>query len=308
MVGMNNKVIVIIGPTASGKTSLAVELAGISNLEIISADSRQLFKYMDIGTAKPTKDELSVAKHHFIDVLEPDEHYSAGKYGEDARIVVNEIIQRNKIPVIVGGSGLYIDALCEGLFNEDEDLEKRKNIRKSLEYELSKSGKDELFDKLKALDPESANNYSDKNPRRVIRALEYILVTGKKISLAQKNNLEKKLICCYFGINFERNLLYDRINKRVDLMIENGLTEETRKLLDMGFSKDLNSLNTVGYKEIIKYLDGHYSLSDAIDEIKKNTRRYAKRQITWFKRYKDAIWFEPNNIDIDLILKSYNEK
>lgn len=302
-----DKAIVIIGPTASGKTSLSLKLSEISDIEIISSDSRQLYKYLDIGTAKPTKEELNAVKHHFIDYLTPDEYYSAGRFGKEAKVILKKIHENNKIPVITGGSGLYIQALCDGLFDEEAENEKREGIRKTLYSELEKCGKEELYNKLIALDPEIANYYADKNPRRTIRALEHILTTGELFSTAIKKNFEKKLKCVYFGINFEREELYKRINKRVDIMIEQGLIKETENVLNMGYSKDINSLNTVGYKEIINFLEGTYSLDFAIEEIKKNTRRYAKRQITWFKRYADAIWFEPDKIDTKTILNAYNE-
>lgn len=307
MAGLMDKAIVIIGPTASGKTSLSLKLSEISDIEIISSDSRQLYKYLDIGTAKPTKEELNAVKHHFIDYLTPDEYYSAGRFGKEAKVILKKIHENNKIPVITGGSGLYIQALCDGLFDEEAENEKREGIRKTLYSELEKCGKEELYNKLIALDPEIANYYADKNPRRTIRALEHILTTGELFSTAIKKNFEKKLKCVYFGINFEREELYKRINKRVDIMIEQGLIKETENVLNMGYSKDINSLNTVGYKEIINFLEGTYSLDFAIEEIKKNTRRYAKRQITWFKRYSDAIWFEPDKIDTKTILNAYNE-
>jgi tRNA dimethylallyltransferase len=304
---INNKVIVITGPTASGKTGLSIELSKHLDIEIISADSRQLYKYLDIGTAKPSKEELNSVTHHFIDLLYPDEYYSAGKFGNEARRKVDEILQRNKVPVVVGGSGLYIKAMCEGLFEDDADTEKRIIIRDVLYQELEKSGKDALYDKLKALDYDAAMIYNDKNARRVIRALEHIQLTGEKFSDAIKRNNLKSLNCIYFGINFERNDLYDRINKRVDLMLKDGLVEETKKVFEMGYSSELNSLNTVGYKEITDYLYGKMTLDDAAEEIKKNTRRYAKRQITWFKRYNDMIWLDGQNLSTEIIMKKYYE-
>lgn len=303
----NNKVIVIGGPTASGKTNLSIDLSKHLNIEIISADSRQLYKYLDIGTAKPDTDELNAVKHHFIDFLYPDEYYSAGKFGIEARKIVDDILQRDKTPVIVGGSGLYIKALCEGLFEDDTDSNKRVKIREVLYEELNKNGKDALYHKLKALDYEAALLYKDKNARRVIRALEHIQITGEKFSEAMKKISAKSLNCIYFGINFERSELYNRINKRVDMMIESGLVDEMQNILDMGYSHELNSLNTVGYKEISDFIFGNCSLEDAVSEIKKNTRRYAKRQMTWFKRYDDMIWLDGQILSTELILKKYYE-
>ncbi len=305
MAGKNSKVIVITGPTASGKTSLSVRLSEYADIEIISADSRQVYKYLDIGTAKPDEDELKAVKHHFIDILYPDEYFSAGEFAKQARIVIREIFNRNKIPVIVGGSGLYIQAVCEGLFEGNENIEKREQTRKLLYKELELNGKDALYDKLKALDEEAALLYPDKNARRVIRALEHILTTGELFSDSIKKNQLNNLNCLYFGINFERNILYERINQRVDWMLKNGLIEETKNVLNLGYSAELNSLNTVGYKEIISYFDGNISLDVAIEEIKKNTRRYAKRQITWFRRNNDIHWFSPDNILTEKIINDY---
>jgi tRNA dimethylallyltransferase len=247
---------------------------------------------MDIGTAKPSKEELATVKHHFIDYLNPDEDYNAGKFGDEAELTVNDIFDRGKIPLVVGGSGLYIKSLCEGLFSQ-EDSEEIKSVRDMLNHMLEEKGKEYLFDELKKVDPETAEIYSDKNPRRVIRALEYYYTFGESILKSRKQNKTKRNFNFkYFGINFERQRLYDRINLRTELMWKQGLADETRKILNMGYSPELNSLNTVGYKETIAYLNGKLTEQDAIEEIKKNTRRYAKRQITWFKSVEGIQWLD----------------
>jgi tRNA dimethylallyltransferase len=284
--------IVIAGPTASGKTVLSLELSKHLPVEIISADSRQLYKYMDIGTAKPSKEELATVKHHFIDYLNPDEDYNAGKFGDEAELTVNDNIASGNNPLVVGGSGLYIKSLCEGLFSQ-EDSEEIKSVRDMLNRMLEEKGKEYLFDELKKVDPETAEIYSDKNPRRVMRALEYYYTIGESILKSRKQNKTKRNFNFkYFGINFERQRLYDRINLRTELMWKQGLADETRKILNMGYSPELNSLNTVGYKETIAYLNGKLTEQEAIEEIKKNTRRYAKRQITWFKSVEGIQWLD----------------
>lgn len=287
-------IIVITGPTASGKTSVSIELSKMTDIEIISADSRQIYKYLDIGTAKPEPEEREAVPHHFVDFLDPAQDYSAGKFGAEAEEVVENLLANKKIPVVVGGSGLYIKALCEGFIEEPEIAEERKKqVRDKLENQLEVKGIDFLYDKLKKVDKKSWEKYSDKNPRRILRALEFYAMTGRKFSLEHKAQSSKKNFePLYFGIKFEREKLYDRINKRTEMMWRNGLIEETEMVLEMGCSPDLNSLNTVGYKECIAYLQGKMSKTDAIEEMKKNTRRFAKRQLTWFSRVEGMKWLE----------------
>jgi len=301
--------IVITGPTASGKTGLSIELASSFPIEIISADSRQIYKFMDVGTAKPTDEERANVQHHFIDILSPGEDYNAGIFGDEAEITAKGIFDRGHIPVIVGGSGLYIQSLCEGLFVQKSN-EFLKNIREFLNSKLEEFGKDYLFDELQKIDPISANKYIDKNPRRVLRALEHYYAYGKPISESQSEDKTIRLFHCkYFGIAFERNNLYDRINKRTDAMWANGLAAETEKLLKMGFDKRLNSMNTVGYKEALMFLEGKYSEEKTVDEIKKNTRRYAKRQLTWFKKNEQISWIQDSHINSsnDKVLRILSE-
>lgn len=292
-----NPLIVICGPTASGKTDLSYQIYDYVDSEIISADSRQIYKYMNIGTAKPPISELSKYKYHLIDFLEPDVNFSAGKFVELSSKIIQEIYSKNKVPLIVGGTGFYISALCEGIMESDEstntsffDFNKYTKVK-----DLSP---DELFSTISKVNPEILQKYPDKNPRRLIRALEFYYKTGKKISEAWNEKIHKNDFSpIYFGIEHKRENLYDRINKRCDKMIEMGFVQEVEDILTMGFSQNLNSLNTVGYKEMISYLKGKINFENAFDEMKKNTRRYAKRQITWFKKNEKIKWMDSNFID-----------
>ncbi len=291
----NKTVPVITGPTASGKTGLSLRLAEIISVEIISADSRQIYKYMDICTAKPTEEEQQKAKHHFIDFLTPDKDYNAGQFGDEAAKKVEEIFSEGKLPVVVGGSGLYVQSLCEGLFTQDENIA-MKGIRSFLSEKLKENGKDYLYEELEKVDKAAAEKYSDKNPRRVLRALEYYYTYGESILNSHKEKKTKRNFNCkYFGINFEREKLYERINLRTEKMWRDGLLDETVNLLKMGYSPELNSLNTVGYKETIAYINRKISEEKAIEEIKKNTRHYAKRQMTWFRKISGMHWFDVKN-------------
>ncbi len=289
---MGRQVIVIVGPTCSGKTAVGVKLAQKLNGEIISADSRQVYKYLDIGTAKPTKEERAIVKHHLIDFLEPNEDYNVSLFEQDSLQIITDLFKTNKIPVIVGGSGLYIKAVTEGIFEGAETDEK---LRELLKKRMNELGADALLNELKIIDPESALKMLPSNHKRIIRALEVFYLTGNTISNLQKEykrNDEIKFI--QFMLNYKRDMLYNRIEKRVDKMIESGLVDEVKKVLSLGFDRSLNALNTVGYKEIFDYLDGNINIEKAIELIKRNTRRYAKRQFTWFNAQKDLI-----KIDID---------
>lgn len=299
----NRTILVVTGPTASGKTRISLELSADLDIEIISADSRQIYKNINIGTAKPSKEELSAVLHHFIDYLELNEYYSAGMFEKDSEKVVDEIFGRGKIPVVTGGTGLYIKALCSGFFDDSEN-EKDLQIRDELQYILEKEGKGILYDKLMEIDPESAGKYSDRNPRRVMRALEYYYSKGIKFSDAhkqQKNNKNFKVV--YFYVNRKREEIYDLINERVLKMWADGLEDETRHILDMGFSETLNSLQTVGYKETLSYIKGNITKEEAIYLIQRNTRHYAKRQMTWFRSMKDIIWIQTK----DDIIKHFEQ-
>jgi len=278
---MPNTAIAIIGPTASGKTAVSLELAKKIDIEVISADSRQIYKYLNIGTAKPSAIEQAAAKQHFIDFLEPDKEYSAGKFAEDAGKTIKEIFAKGKIPVIVGGSGLYVKALCEGFFLEEKP-DNYKNIRQQISDIYLSSGIEPLYDELMQIDPISAKKYSDKNPRRILRAIEFFHCYGEPISEANDKQEQSPFFeTKYFEIEHDRAFLYDRINKRAEMMWSGGLIEETQNILAMGYSPELNSLNTVGYKETINFLNGNINNKTALELIKQNTRRYAKRQLTW---------------------------
>lgn len=300
-----NKIVAIIGPTAVGKTNFAVKLSNFGNFEIISSDSRQVFKYLDIGTAKPSIEEQNIIKHHCIDILNPSDYYSAGNFAEDAKKAYFDIINRGKYPLLVGGSGLYIKAMIEGFsLIENYANEKKidaKQIRLDLEKTHNQYGKDFLYEELKKVDPKSAEIYQDKNPRRVIRAMEYYYTSGKLFSDSIEQENGSNFVPYYIGINHNRELLYKIINQRVDNMWQSGLIEETQKVLAMGYSKDLNSLNTVGYKETISYLDSLITEEQALELIKRNSRRYAKRQLTWFKAIETINWYRIHEINVEKI-------
>jgi len=289
---MERKVIIITGPTCSGKTKIGISLAEKLQTEIISADSRQIFKYLNIGTAKPTTDELQLVKHHFINLLEPDEDYNVSRFETDSLKIIDELITKVKIPIVVGGSGLYIKALTEGIFNSvDVDDEYREELKEKRE----KFGNEYLYRELKKVDPQSASGMLPQNWKRVMRALEVFHLTGEPIWKIQENYERKtdyKFIL--FGLNWEREKLYRNIENRVDEMIKTGLVEEVKNVLSLGYSKNLNSLNTVGYKEIISHLENEITLERAVELIKRNTRRYAKRQMTWFRKTKGINWLTCN--------------
>lgn len=288
----NKTLIAIIGPTASGKTETAVELSRLIPAEVISADSRQIFKYMDIGTAKPTREELDAVKHHFIDIVEPDEYYSAGVFGKEAEIVAEGIFAFGKLPLVVGGSGLYIKALCEGLFEDVLIHEGKGEIRMELNSALEQKGIEFLYNELMSVDRESAEKYTDRNPRRIMRALEYYRLAGVKFSSAHANSINKPFNTIYYGIESKREKLYNRINTRAESMWKSGLIEETKSIINKGYSPSLNSLNTVGYKECLSFLDGKMTEKEALDKMKQATRNYAKRQMTWFRKIENVRWIE----------------
>jgi tRNA dimethylallyltransferase len=289
-------VIVIVGPTCSGKTNLSLKLAQLIPSEIISADSRQFFKYLDIGTAKPSKEHLKKAPHHLIDILDPSKNYDVSIFEKDAEKVIEEIFNKNKTPIVVGGSGLYIRALIDGIF---ETSDKDEEYRKELHQKRKEFGNEFLYEELKKVDPKSASRMLLQNWKRVIRALEVYHTTGDPIwkhHQKQSTSKTKKYNFKQFGLNWDRKVLYENINQRVDWMIEKGLVEEVKNILDMGHDKNLNSLNTVGYKEIIQYFDGEFSLERAVELIKRNTRHYAKRQMTWFRKDIRIHWFDVNDL------------
>lgn len=290
------KVIVIVGPTCSGKSRLGYNLARELNSEIISADSRQFYRLLDIGTAKPSEKELSEVKHHFINSLNVEDEYNVSKFIIEANVVIDNLTLQNKIPIVVGGSGLYIKGLIDGIV---ESADTNNEIREVLLQQRKEFGNEFLYEELKRIDPTSADKMLSQNWKRVIRALEVLKLTGKPIwQHHQEEITSTKYSFIQIGLNWERDILYKNIELRVDEMIENGLVEEVKNILNLGYSKELNSLNTVGYKEIIKYLDNEISLERAIELIKRNTRRYAKRQMTWFRKDSRIEWHQ---------IESYND-
>ena len=280
-----NKVIAIVGPTASGKTKMAIEMAQKLDTEIISADSRLVYKGFDIGTAKPTKEEQLLVKHHMIDVVEPEYDFSVADFADGASKVISELHAKNKVPIVVGGTGLYFRILLE---NYDMP---RVEANPQLRAELENLSNEELFKKLSNIDKISAEKIHQNNRVRVIRALEVSLTTGKPFSSIKGVKENKYDVEWFFPEIESREILYNRINIRVDMMIKDGLVDETKNLL-LKHGRIKNLVNTIGYQEIIEYLDGNISIENAIEQIKQNTRRYAKRQLTWFRR-------NPN-LDFDL--------
>tara|TARA_R110002012_G_scaffold303710_1_gene505714 strand:+ start:13144 stop:14055 length:912 start_codon:yes stop_codon:yes gene_type:complete len=281
-----NYLISIVGPTAIGKTALSIKLAQHFKTDIISADSRQFFKEMCIGTAAPKTSELQAAKHHFIHHKSVEDDYSVGTFEKDAIKTLTLLFKKQNVVIMVGGSGLYIDAVSKGL---DEFPKVEKSIRTSLNAQLESEGLKALQTQLEKLDTETYQKIALDNPQRVIRALEICIGTGKPYSsFLKKASIKRNFKTITIGLTAERETIYERINKRVDIMMQEGLLEEVKNLQT---KSDLNALNTVGYKELFNYLDGEWTLDFAISEIKKNSRRFAKRQLTWFKRNEDSLWF-----------------
>ncbi|HAX62452.1 MAG TPA: tRNA (adenosine(37)-N6)-dimethylallyltransferase MiaA [Elusimicrobia bacterium] len=291
-------VIVLLGPTAGGKTALAVKLAKKINGEIISADSRQIYKYLNIGTNKPTKKQLSEIPHHLINIVEPTGNFTAGDFVMQSNKKIKEIFKRKKIPIIVGGTGLYIKALIDGLIK----IPSNKETRMFLTDYYKKMGLLHCNKLLEKLDPETAKTIDKQNPVRVMRAIEICLLTNKKFSELKKETKKSDYKYILFGLKTDRNELYGRINERVDKMVKSGLFNETKKLVKKYSSKNAILQNTIGYSEIVKSLNGKLSKKEAINLIKQNTRHYAKRQITWFKKDNRIIWLESKNNPLKKIL------
>ena len=279
----------IVGPTAIGKTALAIQLAQQFHTEIISADSRQFFKEMKIGTAKPDAEELAVAKHHFINSHSVTQLFSTGDFEIEGLKILDEIFQNHDIAIMVGGSGLYINALINGL-DEMPDIDL--SIREKLNNQFEQEGLIAIQEQLAALDPEYFAKVDQQNPQRMIRGLEVFLSTGQKLSsMLSATKKERPFNIIKIGLNTERASLYNRINQRVDRMLADGLLEE---VISLSQFKQYNALNTVGYSELFDYLEGKLPFEEAISAIKQNTRRFAKRQLTWFRRDDEINWFEPN--------------
>ena len=286
------KILVIVGPTCSGKTAISIKLAERSDGEIISADSRQIFRYLDVGTAKPTPKERQGIKHYCVDELLPDQEFNAGEFGEKGRKLIKEILERRKLPIVSGGSGLYVHSLIDGFFEgPGADVE----FRKAMEKHISAGRIEVLRNELRKVDPISATTIDPTKPRRIVRALEVYHLTGQPLSaLHRENKVEIGFQPLLFGLAWPRDLLYRRIEIRCEQMITLGLLREVERLEAMGYDDSLNALNTVGYSEAFSYRRGKVSYEEFMRLFKQNSRRYAKRQLTWFTRDKRIEWIEMN--------------
>jgi len=290
---MEKKLLVaIVGPTAVGKTEIAIEVAIRLGAEIISADSMQIYRYMDIGTAKPTQEERKGIVHHMIDIVEPDEDFSAADFQVRASAHIEDILCRNKIPLLTGGTGFYINSVCYNY--AFSDAPKDDAFRKQLQEQAKRYGNQYLYEKLQELDPAAAKKIHPNNLRRIIRALEVCIKTGKPFSYYEERTKkqESQYNLLMYGLTMPRDELYQRINQRVIKMINAGFVEEVQRLLNMGYSPKLNSMQGLGYRQIIDYLYGKTTLDEAIYLISRDTRHYAKRQYTWFLRDKNIVWLD----------------
>ena len=304
--------IILTGPTAAGKTGLSIELAKRTGGEIISADSMQVYRGMDIGTAKISREEMQGVPHHLIDILDPRESFDVTLFQKLAGEAAEDICSRGHIPILVGGTGFYIQALLYGIdFTEEQDETLRNELELLSETE---EGRKELVERLRAVDPDAFNTIHPNNIRKVIRALEFFMLHNSPISRHNENEHKKEAVfdSRYFVLDMDRAVLYERINKRVDLMLEQGLVEEVKGLRDQGLDGSYVSMQGIGYKEILEYLEGKTGLDEAVEKIKQNTRHFAKRQLTWFRREKNVIWLERESFaDEEAILSymlSYQEK
>ncbi len=295
------KVIVICGPTASGKTALSIEVAKKINGEIISCDSMQIYKDMNIGTAKPTKEEMGKIKHYLIDYVLPTERYSVAEYKKDAKKAIKEVIEKGKTPIIVGGTGLYVDSLIYEI--EYPEIKFDEEYRKKLEKEVEEEGLEKLYEKAKKIDPIAIQKISKTDKKRIQRVLEIYHATGKTKTEQEIISRQKEPEYAYkvYGLLWDRQKLYDRINLRVDIMIEQGLIEEVKTILKK-YSEFPTAMQGLGYKEVVQYLNKEITKEEMIEKIKQETRRYAKRQMTWFRKNKQTIWLnaedKQNNINI----------
>lgn len=309
---MNEKqkptIIVICGPTASGKTALSIELAKRINGEIVSADSMQIYKCMDIGSAKPTKEEMCGIQHYMLDFVEPNVRYSVADYKKEAEKCIEKILSKGKVPIVVGGTGLYVNALIYGIEYNENKLDEE--YREKLETIAKQEGLENLYNKACEIDPVAMQKISHNDKKRILRVLEIYNETGKTKTQLEVESRSKEVKYDYkvFAINMDREKLYDRINKRVDIMIDNGLIEEVKNLISR-YEKLPTAIQGLGYKETKEYIDGVISKEEMIDKIKMETRRYAKRQLTWFRKNKETIWI--NGLDtmeknIQMILEEMN--
>lgn len=290
MESSDKKLIVVTGPTAVGKTDLCISLAELLKIPIINADSRQLFKELKIGTAAPTETQLQRVRHYFVGTLSIGDYYSASMYEQDVMTLLEELFQTSDYALLTGGSMMYIDAVCNGI---DDIPTVDDDTRRLLKRRLAEEGLEALVEELRLLDPEHYDIVDRQNPRRVVHALEICHMTGKTYTSFRKaEKKQRPFRIIKIGLNREREELYQRINKRVDLMMEEGLVDEARQMLPF---RNENALNTVGYKELFNYFDGQWELAEAVERIKGNTRRYARKQLTWFKRDAQMKWFHPDH-------------
>lgn len=296
---LKKPLIVLTGPTAAGKTELSIALAKKLNGAIISADSMQVYKYMNIGSAKIRPEEMQGVRHYLVDVLDPREEFHVARFQQMAKEAMDEIYRNGQLPIVVGGTGFYIQALLKDIDFDESSGELP--CRKELEETARREGGAVLYERLKQVDPESAEAIHPNNVKRVIRALEFYQETGQSISLHNKEQKEKQppYTYAYFVLNDDRARLYERIDRRVDRMVEQGLVEEVRWLKEHGYDRSLVSMQGLGYKELFPYLDGTCSLEEAVEIIKRDTRHFAKRQITWFKREPDVIWLNQQEFGYD---------
>lgn len=302
------RVIVICGATASGKTALSIELAKKINGEIISCDSMQIYKDMDIGTAKPTKEEMEGIKHYLIDFVSPDKRYSVADYKKDAKKAIKEILEKGKTPIVVGGTGLYVDSLIYEI--EYPNIEFNEEYRKKLEKEVEEKGLEELYKRAKEIDPEAIEKISPNDQKRILRILEIYNATGKNKTEQEKESRKKEVEYDYkvYALDWDREKLYERINKRVDIMLEQGLIEEVKTVYNK-YEKFPTAMQGLGYKEVVEYLEGKITKEEMIEKIKQETRRYAKRQLTWFRKNKQTIWLKAEDgiqNSINIILEGLN--
>lgn len=295
------KIVIICGPTGIGKTSVAIDIASAVNGEIISADSMQIYRYMDIGTAKPTPEEQSRVRHHLIDIIDPDENFNAAQFSEKAHEKIAELCNGGILPLVVGGTGLYIKAAVHGLFDaEVVNLDLRKRLKKEADI----SGSCLLHKRLAACDPDAADRIHPNDTYRIIRALEMVETTGKTISEHQVDHgfKDKRYRVLKIGLSMERKKLYKRIDQRVDIMIEKGLVDEIKGLLTQGYSENLKSMQSIGYRHMIDLINKRLSWDETLRILKRDTRRYAKRQMTWFNADPEIVWLQPDHTE-DIILQ-----
>ncbi|MFC1799236.1 tRNA (adenosine(37)-N6)-dimethylallyltransferase MiaA [Thermodesulfobacteriota bacterium] len=287
-----SKIVVVCGPTGSGKTGIAIELSRMFTGEIIGADSMQIYRYMDIGTAKPTRAEQAQVRHHMIDIVDPDENFSAARFAKMAAEKIDALVAWSKAPFVVGGTGLYLKALVHGLFSEAPTMPE---LRSRLRRQLDENGAEVLYEKLKQCDPAATEKIHPHDTFRIIRALEVYELTGKPISAHHREHgfMDEPFRVLKIGLDIQREKLYERIDRRVDRMVADGLVKEVESLLDRGYAPTLNSMQSIGYLHVVGFLAGRMTWQETLRTLKRDTRRYAKRQMTWFRRDADIHWFKP---------------